>query len=271
MSAGCFAKDGSLIMPKIVGGTWDKNACFTIGGYKFGPESALEINPAYPCGPMTTCDGTKIPSTQVNGKVCGAGNKEFICAGSANGGAWMEMDMPCDEGSVGMCPQACGSMKLCSGLTIPRAKTGTRECGDKNLTYVCGADGNWVVGGSNGAEACVCNTACPEIRACDGAYTSKNIVGKEVCGLDRRLHVCEANLNAPPEWSYGLKCACPGDPPAAQSDPPHARSYTQPPPPASKDNFMLYLFVFIFIIFIILAIVGVVYVRKIARNDNVYQ
>jgi hypothetical protein len=141
----CESIDGSVININPA----DQQTCFSSGGVKWTPygQNTPVINPNSPCIGGVYCNGKPAGNVNVGGKICGAGNHDFLCNGSANGGTWVDSGMPCDEGAVGACPTSCGKMTTCDGTVVPKSKIGATECGDKGLTYVCGTDGNWVIGG----------------------------------------------------------------------------------------------------------------------------
>lgn len=259
----CLDKnDVSLGPGKPGGGFWERDVCFAAGGYKFGTGASMEVNPRFThCEAISTCNGTNVPTTAIGGKVCGKGNIEFVCAGGVNGGEWKDSGIACDPGASGSCPTSCGPMTTCGGSKIDKSKIGAKECGDKNLTYVCGPDGKWVVGGSDGKETCQCMTICPDLRVCDGTMLGKAPVGKEVCSIDRKMRICQSNMNAPPEWTYGKKCACPGDPPEPEPVVVPKSIAAAPAPPAVADNSMIIAGVFV-MLFIMIMVVVLVFVMR---------
>lgn len=261
----CESKDGKPLVNPDKSAPWTEKTCIAAGGYKLNGQ----VNYNYPCGIFTTCNGTEIASTQVGGKACGPKNIEYYCISSATGGQWRESGMQCDstsEGAAGMCATSCGPMTTCGGDKITKSRIGATECGEGNKTYVCAPDGNWVIGesnvegtstvgstvGSNAAGTCVCSTICPPERACDGTLHSKKKVGSQLCGLDRKTRICQSNMNAPPEWTFGKKCVCAGDPTVPEEPTIQATQVA----PAAKDNTILYAgmgFFFLFIMLIVIA------------------
>lgn len=201
--------------------------CWEGGGWKWLNQQVgqWEYNPNFPCDSMARCDGSQTGPVAIGGKACGKDNMEYICVASSQGGAWNASPYSCEEGSAGMCPTTCGGMTLCDGTKITKSKIGQVECGNnadgsitstssgvKGLKYECGKDGKWIVGGKDGKDTCDCKGICPDLKGCSG-NVSRSKVGAQVCGDDRKMHICTANLTALPEWTYGKKCACPGDPP----------------------------------------------------------
>lgn len=270
----CESIDGSVININ----PQDQQTCFSSGGAKWIPygQPTPVMNPNSPCIGGTYCNGKPAPTTAIGDKICGAGNHDFYCNGSPNGGTWVDSGMACDEGAVGACPTSCGKMTTCDGTVIPKSKIGAKECGDKGLTYVCGPDGNWTIGGKDGKETCVCMTICPDLKGCDGSMVSKTFVGKEVCGFDRKTHICQSNLIGPPDWTYGKKCACPGDPPEppptpivpAASTPATATkpTVTAPTTPTS-DNTMI-IGAGLFLLFILIIVVALVFAMRGKRTGQ---
>jgi hypothetical protein len=211
----CYSKDDTELKIGTTLNDQTQENCFAKGGYKWRTNTAFPfvINPAFEtCGEFTLCDGTKVPSTAIDGKACGPGNIEFRCFAGDGGPSWRDSGIACDPGAVGACATSCGAMTLCGGERVMKSKIGAKECGDKNLTYVCGPDGNWVVGGTKGDETCDCMTICPDIPGCDGNM-AKQKIGAQICGVDRKTRICEKNMIGVPSWTYGKKCACPGDAP----------------------------------------------------------
>ena len=258
----CTSIDGTDLSREAVYGSAD--LCFSAGGAKFVMNGNTTINPNNPCTGGLYCNGSAAPNTAIGGKVCGTGNHEFLCNGSSDGGVWVNSGLPCDENATGSCPTSCGTMTTCDGTVIPKSKIGAKECGDKGLTYVCGVDGKWIVGGKDGKETCVCMTICPDMRGCSGDMVSKTKVGKEVCGFDRKTHICQSNLIGPPDWTYGKACKCPGDPadPAPTVSAPSAPTAPAAAPILSTDSATMIVGVGLFLLFIMIMVVVLMFVMR---------
>lgn len=291
MGGQCQSKLGECInvectLAERCGCAMTAEKCWAGGGHKWwnwsapGGASDWVYNPNAPCDSMTRCDGTQTGLVGIGGKACGKDNIEYLCVSSPNGGVWNASPYECDAGSVGMCPTSCGEIVLCDGRKVATSKIGAKVCGEKDGKYInftCDKDGKW-----HAAEECKCMTICPDLKGCSGNLTKQKI-GAEVCGDDRKMHICMANLNAPPEWSYGKKCACPGDPPevvapavsavaapavsavaAPTTATPTATSASAAAAPAAapRDNSTLVAGVFLFVVFIILIAVAIMLARR---------
>jgi hypothetical protein len=211
---------------------------------------------------MASCNGKVFNDPPVGAEVCGPGNKLFVCNGSVNGGEWSESSFDCEEGADGSCPTHCGEMTLCGGEKVAKSKIGAVECGEGDLSYKCGVDGKWVVGGTDGKEVCTCMTICPDLEGCESTLARQKI-GAKVCGFDRKTRICEKNLVGPPTWTYGKKCACPGDAPE-----PVLMPLPAPAPLPAPDNTILYAGLAFTLFFIIIIIVVVMFVMRSKRGKD---
>jgi hypothetical protein len=270
MGVSCSKRDGSIVGHPAGGTIWaqgQQDMCFNAGGYKWTTgigwgQQTHTINPNAPCASMASCNGKIFNDPSVGAEVCGPGNKLFVCNGSVDGGVWNESSFDCEEGADGSCPTHCGEMTLCGGEKVTKSKIGAVECGDGYLSYKCGVDGKWAVGGADGKEVCTCMTICPDLEGCESTL-AKQKIGAQVCGFDRKTRICEKNLVGPPTWTYGKKCACPGDAPEPVPTPVAAPA---PVVTSADDNTMLYAGLAFMLLFIVIIVVVLMFVMRSKRG-----